>query len=52
MYHAIREELLRGKVLVPVEPTQEMYDAADRPQEIRLIWQAMIAAAQTEGEEK
>lgn len=35
----------RGWQLVPSEPTQEMYDAADRPQEMRLIWRAMLAAA-------
>jgi hypothetical protein len=45
------EELLRGKVLVPVEPTQAMLDAGDAEAAARglpsialITWQAMIAA--------
>lgn len=34
-----------GWVLVPVEPTAEMYDAGDRQLATKQVWDAMIAAA-------
>lgn len=46
--HLHTQQVPEGYALVPIEPTQEMYDAADRPQEISLIWKAMIAAAKEE----
>ncbi|ABP59704.1 hypothetical protein [Enterobacter sp. 638] len=34
-----------GWVMVPVEPTAEMYDAGDRQLATKQVWDAMIAAA-------
>lgn len=34
-----------GWVMVPVEPTSEMYDAGDRQLATKQVWDAMVAAA-------
>ncbi|HDU3908886.1 TPA: hypothetical protein RFM53_003852 [Klebsiella pneumoniae subsp. pneumoniae] len=38
-----------GYVMVPKEPTAQMYDAGDRQMTTKQVWDAMLAAAQQEG---